>query len=240
MNDRRQRSIIATLALLAIAILGIGIYVAVTSGDSPESRSDPAASTDPYWDFSEGDVPPDLVLTVGRTRFPSMETLTISGDGDKTVDLELTIPVAMTFECDDCTTDNSAVTSTKEESIVDFLSQGTNISLRTASPSNPIQVTGVIAEGPWTMTITDLNALEDFDGELSGRGDGIYYYTGDATQARLVAPTNLPGGIIYYSSAGDRSNERLIDEMPVDQIVDIDRGIIHIKSHGEWTLTPEN
>jgi hypothetical protein len=97
----------------------------------------------------------------------------------------------------------------------------------------------VTADGPWTVTATSLQDLPRYDGSapITGTGDSLFYYTGEATNATITSTDS--GNIIVhkYTDGSDRTDFLVNEIGNYSGTVRWVRGLYEVIADGDWSAT---
>lgn len=170
-----------------------------------------------------------------ESNFPEFDKFEFSGNGDDVItDVGLAYPAVVVFSCETCTGNFSVKT---DGGISDLLPVNTIGSYSGMVVMNMdedgIDQFIVSADAPWKIILEDLNSLEEFDSETSGKGDSAFIYTGSSTAATLSHDGDSNFTVYSHSSFMSLA----VNEIGAyEGTVPVEAGVISIGADGNWTF----
>lgn len=229
--------------IVSVSFLALSLVMSVLSGFAAamaiqQASTSPIVSAAPATEqgaSSSAERTASGKAAAGEER-PRLEAQSFTGTGDdvKTVDLQ-GMPALVTFTCTDCSGDTLLETNGAELVLVNTTGGYEGSHLVDTAAGIATTELAITADGAWTLTVEDLDAVPLASGKVSGQGDKVVYWDTPSTRAAI---TNKGEGQFLVESFVSE-----VPEVPVDKdgnysgTVQLTPGFVQVNSDGDWTIT---
>jgi hypothetical protein len=191
---------------------GSAVFVTATSPEPPPAPEAPAV-----------DVP----------------TQVFDGTGDNVVEVNITAPAIVTFDCPACTRNTILKTNGSESLLVNEIGAYRGQHLINAYDNSMTTRFTVEADGAWSILIEDLTTAEQFDGAAWGTGDRVIYMTGSFDVATITneGDSNF---LVYAYGTGNRS-PLIVNEIGAysGTVEMVGPAFVQVESTSNWSIAPQ-
>lgn len=170
---------------------------------------------------------------------PAVPTQSFPGSGDNVVDVEITDPAIVTFDCPACTSNTILRTNGSSSLLVNEIGSYRGQHLINVYDGDATTRFTVEAEGDWTITVEDLSTAEQFTGAASGSGDRVIYMSATFDVASIT--NDGDSNFIIYAYGAENTSPLIVNEIGAysGTLEMMGPAFVQVESTGNWSITPQ-